>query len=84
MSETTKIADKTMRRVYGEARVVFEVRLPISTAYESVACEEPAKEAVICALQDCEIYLWGEDNEPVLVHLETHEDDIDIEEDEEE
>jgi len=72
------------RRIAGEARVVFTAYLPAETAYEKVASDDPAVEAVLEALYgDTKIYLWGQEKEPAHVTIEVFEEDIDVEEDEE-
>ncbi|NIP44084.1 MAG: hypothetical protein GWO28_15570 [candidate division Zixibacteria bacterium] len=73
-----------IRRVRGEARVMFTVELPEETATQKVVTDDPADEAVIEGIpQSLDLYLWGRDKKPASVYFEIHEEDIDIEEDEE-
>ncbi len=69
-------------RVSGEMTVRWTVELPEDNRYNGQACEDPAVEAALCAIgQSCQIYLWGEREEPAQVWLETSEDDVHVEED---
>lgn len=74
-----------MVRVTGEVVIQWCVDLPDETMDIGVVCDDPAVEAVICAIpQSIDVYIWGEDHEPAKVFMECNEADVAIEEDERE
>ena len=71
--------------VCGEMKVLWTVELPIDTAREPVACDDPAIEAAMQAIsQHINTYLWGEDKPPAVVYCEVDEEDVEIESDDRE
>ena len=75
-----------MKEVSGTVEVNWTVRLPEGQERNKKGeglCEDPAIEAVIEFLpQMGKVFLRGEDQEPVEVYLEIHEEDVEIEDDE--
>jgi hypothetical protein len=61
------------------------VELPDNRKYGGQACDDPAVEAAMSGLSsNCEVFLWGKENDPARVYYDAHEDDCEIEEDERE
>jgi len=72
-------------KVAGMMSVGFTVELPIEHCSESVACDDPAKEAAMQAVsQLLEVWLWGEDKPPAKVFTEVCEQDVEVEDDDRE
>jgi len=66
--------------VTGTVSVSFMVQLPAQHAEEKVCCESPAVEAVLCAIQGGDIYMWGEDKRPAQVFFDLVEEDVELDE----
>lgn len=68
--------------VSGEMVVCFNVELPTDFSHDGQACDDPAVEAALCAVNEMvQVFLWGQDNLPARVSLEVFEEDVTIEED---
>ena len=71
-----------LTKVRGTMTISWSVDLPEETQRKGVTTDDPAIGAVLDFLpQSGFVYTWGEDKEPAEVWLETHEDDVEIEED---
>lgn len=78
---STEKKKKTVH-VAGVMSVHWTVELPVGREHEGQACDDPAVEAALCAVQDqCGIHLWGKDESPAEVTLEVCEGDVEVEED---
>ena len=74
--------DKKTVIVAGTATINWTCHLPVDRAREANMCADPAVEAVIEAMpQTCQIYVWGQDKEPVDVNIEIDERDVEVEDD---
>jgi hypothetical protein len=70
-------------RVSGILEINWSVELPEGKEHSGAISDDPVIEAVLDFIpQTGSIYLWGEDEKPVDVFLEVHEEDMEIEEDE--
>ena len=75
-------APKGYTTVCGTMTVSWTVELPEARCRESVACDDPAVEAAMQAVeQHIVTYLWGEDKPPATVFCEVMEEDVEVEED---
>jgi hypothetical protein len=67
-------------RVAGQATIAWTAYVP-EGAVPNI-CDDPAVEAVLGAIgQSQDVYIFGEDAEPVHVDLELGEEDVEVEED---
>ena len=69
-----------LTRVSGQATINWTCYMPVDS--KPNMCDDPAVEAVLGALpQSCDVFVWGEDAEPVHVDLEVDERDVEVEDD---
>lgn len=81
----TNRAAKGYVTVRGTMEVTWTVELPEALCRESVACEDPAVEAAMQAVQqEIGTLLWGSEKPEARVFCEVMEDDVVVEEDERE
>lgn len=67
-------------RVSGIATINWTAYLPDDA--KPNMCADPAVEAVLGAMpQDLKVHVWGLDAEPVDVHVEINEADVEVEDD---
>ena len=81
---SVKISDTSPKtvRVAGEVVVRWEAKIPVDRQHEAYACEDPAVEVVLAAVnENVDVFLWGRDEAPANVYLEVSEEDVTIEED---
>lgn len=76
---------KSYVKVHGTMRIEWTVELPVEHAREGMACDDPAIEAAMQGVSPhISCYLWGTNDKPALVHCDTNEADVTIEEDDRE
>lgn len=85
MSAKISQTSKGYVAVSGTMEVTWTAHLPEALCRESVACEDPAVEAAMQAVQqEIGTLLWGLEKPEARVYCEVMEDDVEIEEDERE
>ena len=74
-----------MRKVCGTLEINWSVVLPDGKEDAGTVTDDPAIGALLDFLpQSGQVYLWGENDKPVDVFIESFEEDVVIEEDERE